>query len=48
MKVLFETNNIGHTTNYIEVKVDGKELENQVKIVKIIDSENGVLAGKSL
>ncbi len=51
LEVLFESkedNNytIGHTTNYIEVKSVGENLENNIKKVTIIDREGLILVGK--
>ena len=37
---------IGHTTNYIEVKVQGKNIENKIEKVKITGREELILIGK--
>ncbi len=50
MEVLFEEQDgkyiKGHTKNYITVKVEGKQLENKIKKVKIISKEKLELIGK--
>lgn len=48
MNVLFETNSIGHTTNYIEVKTNDKNVENQIKKVKILGRKGNILTGEIL
>ena len=51
LDVLFETKEddnytIGHTTNYIEVKVQDENIENKIKRVKITGREELILIGK--